>query len=129
EMGQGLYTKMLQVAAHALGVPLASIRHMPTSTAKVPNTSATAASSGADLNGQAVRDACTALVERLRPVAAELLAVPTPLVRLAADGNAGPDGAWAWVEGGGTKTFAEVCTAAWLAQVPLSATGFYKTPD
>src|SRR5205823_4621459 len=52
EMGQGLHTKMLAVCAHALGVSKSSIRAMVTATDKVPNTSATAASSGADLNGQ-----------------------------------------------------------------------------
>ncbi len=70
EMGQGLHTKMLQVAATTLGVPLASVRLAPTRTDKVPNTSATAASSGADLNGGAVKDACEQIVERLRAVAA-----------------------------------------------------------
>ena len=55
EMGQGLHTKMLQVAATALGVPLSSVRLAPTRTDKVPNTSATAASSGADLNGGAIK--------------------------------------------------------------------------
>ena len=58
EMGQGLHTKMLQVAATTLGVPLDRVRLAPTRTDKVPNTSATAASSGADLNGGAVKDAC-----------------------------------------------------------------------
>ena len=58
EMGQGLHTKMLQVAATALGVPLGRVRLAPTRTDKVPNTSATAASAGADLNGGAVKDAC-----------------------------------------------------------------------
>ena len=58
EMGQGLHTKMIQVAATALGVPLSFIRLAPTRTDKVPNTSATAASSGADLNGGAIKDAC-----------------------------------------------------------------------
>ena len=58
EMGQGLHTKMLQVAATALGVPLSTVRLAPTRTDKVPNTSATAASSGADLNGGAVKNAC-----------------------------------------------------------------------
>ena len=58
EMGQGLHTKMLQVAATALGVPLERVRLAPTRTDKVPNTSATAASAGADLNGGAVKDAC-----------------------------------------------------------------------
>ena len=58
EMGQGLHTKMLQVAATTLGVPLEKVRLAPTRTDKVPNTSATAASSGADLNGAAIKDAC-----------------------------------------------------------------------
>ena len=58
EMGQGLHTKMLQVAATALGVPLDRVRLAPTRTDKVPNTSATAASSGADLNGAAIKNAC-----------------------------------------------------------------------
>ena len=65
EMGQGLHTKMLQVAATALGVPLDVVRLAPTRTDKVPNTSATAASSGADLNGGAVLNACTQILDRL----------------------------------------------------------------
>jgi xanthine dehydrogenase large subunit len=65
EMGQGLHTKMLQVAATALGVPLEVVRLAPTRTDKVPNTSATAASSGADLNGGAVKDACEQVRRRL----------------------------------------------------------------
>ena len=70
EMGQGLHTKMLQVAATALGVPLARVRLAPTRTDKVPNTSATAASSGADLNGGAVKNACEQIRARLAQVAA-----------------------------------------------------------
>ena len=66
EMGQGLHTKMLQVAATTLGVPLSTVRLAPTRTDKVPNTSATAASSGADLNGGAVKNACEQILERLR---------------------------------------------------------------
>ena len=65
EMGQGLHTKMLQVAATTLGVPLAPVRLAPTRTDKVPNTSATAASSGADLNGGAVKNACEQIRARL----------------------------------------------------------------
>ena len=65
EMGQGLHTKMLQVAATALGVPLSAVRLAPTRTDKVPNTSATAASSGADLNGGAVKNACEQIRDRL----------------------------------------------------------------
>jgi xanthine dehydrogenase large subunit len=70
EMGQGLHTKMLEVARRVLGVRRERLQLMPTSTDKVPNTSATAASSGSDLNGQAVRAACEILLARLRPVAA-----------------------------------------------------------
>ena len=70
EMGQGLHTKMLQVAATALGLPLHQVRLAPTRTDKVPNTSATAASSGADLNGAAVKNACEQIRERMAPVAA-----------------------------------------------------------
>src|SRR5699024_12634702 len=65
EMGQGLHTKMLQVAATTLGVPLSMVRLAPTRTDKVPNTSATAASSGTDLNGGAVKDACEQIQSRL----------------------------------------------------------------
>ena len=71
EMGQGLHTKMLQVAATALGVPLAKVRLAPTRTDKVPNTSATAASAGADLNGGAVKNACDQILGRLTQVRAE----------------------------------------------------------
>ena len=126
EMGQGLYTKMLQVCAHALGVPLDAIRHMPTSTEKVPNTSATAASSGSDLNGEAVKNAATPLVDRLRPVAAGLLG-GSCTVR-ADDPDGGPDGAWAWNDSG-SVTFSEVTQAAYFQQVSLASAGFYRTPD
>ncbi len=68
EMGQGLHTKMLQVAATALGVPTERVRLAPTRTDKVPNTSATAASSGADLNGGAVKHACDQILARLEGV-------------------------------------------------------------
>ena len=71
EMGQGLHTKMLQVAATTLGVPLDRVRLAPTRTDKVPNTSATAASSGADLNGGAVKDACEQILARLEKVKAD----------------------------------------------------------
>ncbi|WP_036569634.1 xanthine dehydrogenase molybdopterin binding subunit [Nocardioides sp. URHA0032] len=71
EMGQGLHTKMIQVAATALGVPLERVRLAPTRTDKVPNTSATAASSSADLNGGAVKDACDQILARLEGVAGD----------------------------------------------------------
>ncbi len=133
EMGQGLYTKMLAVCAHALGIPLGRVRHMPTSTDKVPNTSATAASSGADLNGQAVHAACRQLVDRLRPVAADLLGVDPTAVTLAAETHQRPvlDGApaWAWSDDGRMLSLAEVAGAAYLRQIPMAAAGFYATPD
>ena len=81
EMGQGLHTKMIQVAATALGVPLSSVRLAPTRTDKVPNTSATAASSGADLNGGAVKNACDQIRERLAMVASEDLGIHPDDVR------------------------------------------------
>jgi xanthine dehydrogenase large subunit len=72
EMGQGLHTKMQQIAAENLGLSLERVRVMPTRTDKIPNTSATAASSGADLNGAAVKQACESLRARLSEVAAAL---------------------------------------------------------
>jgi xanthine dehydrogenase large subunit len=75
EMGQGLHTKMIQVAATALGVPMDLVRLAPTRTDKVPNTSATAASSGSDINGGAVKNACDQIRERLATVAASQLGV------------------------------------------------------
>ncbi len=87
EMGQGLHTKMLQVAATTLGVPLDRVRLAPTRTDKVPNTSATAASSGADLNGGAVKNACEQIRDRLLQVAAGGLGTAAADVRIV-DGEA-----------------------------------------
>jgi xanthine dehydrogenase large subunit len=102
EMGQGLFTKIRQIAAATLGVDAERIRLMPTRTDKVPNTSATAASAGTDLNGAAVADACQQLRSRLDAVAAGL-AKDVP--------------------------FEALCEAAYLQRVPLFAQGFYRTPD
>ncbi|KAJ4447027.1 hypothetical protein ANN_09015 [Periplaneta americana] len=100
EMGQGLHTKMIQVASRALDISADLIHIAETSTDKVPNTSATAASCGSDLNGMAVMDACEILRKRLEPYKA-----------------ANPKGTWAeWVR------------AAYCDRVSLSTTGFYKTP-
>ncbi len=123
EMGQGLHTKVRQIAADALGVPLETVRLMPTRTDKVPNTSATAASSGSDLNGAAVRHACDTIRGRLAPIAAAMLGVPAPDVMFAggqvrARGRAG-DG----------LPFCEVVAKAYYERVQLFATGFYQTPD
>ena len=97
EMGQGLHTKMIQVAATALGVPLSRIRLAPTRTDKVPNTSATAASSGADLGG-AVKDACEQIRARLDEV-----------------------------EGGADLRWEDLVAKAYLERVQLWAAGYYRT--
>jgi len=123
EMGQGLHTKMLQVAAHTLGLPLDMLRIMPTRTDKIPNTSATAASSGSDLNGAAVRDACESLRARLADIAAETF-VCTPLQVCFEDGRV-------FVEGNASASvaFADIVGKAYLARVPLFSTGYYRTPN
>src|SRR5690606_19037219 len=121
EMGQGLHTKMRQVAATALGVPLESIRLAPTRTDKVPHTSATAASSGADLNGGAVKDACEQVRTRLAEVAARRLGVHPDDVRFVGGRVTGigfHDPALA---------FADVVADAYAQRVPLFAAGFYRT--
>ncbi|NYG06616.1 xanthine dehydrogenase large subunit [Phycicoccus badiiscoriae] len=120
EMGQGLHTKMLQVAATTLGVPLSTVRLAPTRTDKVPNTSATAASSGADLNGGAVKDACEQIIERLRAVAAGRLGVHPADVRFS-DGHVGKVG------GGDTVPWADLVNQAYFQRIQLWAAGFYRT--
>jgi xanthine dehydrogenase large subunit len=126
EMGQGLHTKMLAVCAHELGISTQAIRVMSTATDKVPNTSATAASSGSDLNGQAVRKACEAIRERLSPIALEMLGAKPKLASqlVFAGGRVSLSSAPSV-----TVPFAKVTHAAYLAQVPLAATGYYRTPD
>jgi xanthine dehydrogenase large subunit len=121
EMGQGLHTKIRAVAADGLGVPPTAVRLMTTATDKVPNTSATAASSGTDLNGAAVARACETLRERMRPVAADLLGgAPLDDVIFRDGAVHGPDGA--------TVPFAQVANACWARQISLAATGYYATP-
>ncbi|GGS22983.1 xanthine dehydrogenase molybdopterin binding subunit [Deinococcus knuensis] len=122
EMGQGLHTKMMQVAATALGVPLSSVRLAPTRTDKVPNTSATAASSGADLNGGAVKDACDQIRANLAAVAAGTLGVHPDDVRFEAGrvfplGH--PERGLDW------KTLVH---DAYHLRTQLWAAGFYRTP-
>ncbi|MFB7173805.1 xanthine dehydrogenase molybdopterin binding subunit [Streptomyces sp. NPDC056254] len=120
EMGQGLHTKMLQVAATTLGVPLHKVRLAPTRTDKVPNTSATAASAGADLNGAAVKNACEQIRERLLQVAGTRLGANAADVRIV-DGVAralGGDAELAWDD---------LVRTAYFQRVQLSAAGFYRT--
>lgn len=120
EMGQGLYAKIRGVAMRELGLSAERVRVMKTRTDKVPNTSATAASSGADLNGAAVRTACEKLRARLAEVAAGMLcerghATASESLVFADDTIAG-------------LPFAEVVEQAYRQQVSLSANGYYRTP-
>jgi xanthine dehydrogenase large subunit len=122
EMGQGLHTKVRQIAADALGIAAERVRIMPTRTDKVPNTSATAASSGSDLNGAAVRVACDTLRERLAAVAAGALrARPDALVfrggRIYRDDT------------GAFMPFEDAVSRAYLERVSLFAAGHYATPN
>ncbi|KAK7832101.1 hypothetical protein U0070_015248 [Myodes glareolus] len=98
ELGQGIHTKMLQVASHELKVPMSYMHICETSTATVPNTIATAASVGADVNGRAVQNACQILLKRLEPIVKK-----------------NPDGTWRdWIE------------AAFEQRISLSATGYFR---
>ncbi len=122
EMGQGLHSKMLAVASRTLGISVDRIQIMVTSTDKVPNTSATAASSGSDLNGQAVKAACETLLGRLAGVAAKRFECRVEEVVFADDQVHVSNSAQIKL------TFAEVVQAAYSARVSLSATGYYRTP-
>ncbi|MES2437964.1 MAG: xanthine dehydrogenase molybdopterin binding subunit [Verrucomicrobiota bacterium] len=121
EMGQGLHTKILGVAMRELGLPATSIRLMHTRTDKVPNTSATAASSGSDLNGMAVADACRQLRERLIPLAAELLQCSESAVVFSGGQVEGSAGI--------SVSFETLTALAYTRRIQLSAAGFYATPD
>jgi xanthine dehydrogenase large subunit len=119
EMGQGLMIKVAQVVAAEFALPLSSIRIMPTSTAKVPNTSATAASAGTDLNGMAAREAAKAIKTRLVAFAAAKFGCDEAEVSFAAG----------MVRAGQhARTFGELAHEAYMARVSLSATGYYRTP-
>ena len=120
EMGQGLFQKVAQVAASRFGVPPEAVRITATDTAKVPNTSATAASSGSDLNGMAVKAACDAIRDRMAAHLAQLHQCRPDAV-VFSDGH---------VQAGEAEySFAEVAALTHQARISLSATGFYKTPD
>ena len=119
EMGQGLFQKVAQVAAARFGVPLEAVKITATDTGKVPNTSATAASSGSDLNGMAVKAACDEIRGRMAEfLAAEHQAEAETVVF--ADGRVRVAGA--------DYSFADAAAKCYAGRVSLSATGFYKTP-
>jgi xanthine dehydrogenase molybdopterin-binding subunit B len=129
EMGQGVYTNIALIAARELGLTPDRVRVMATRTDKVPNTSATAASCGTDLNGAAVKNACDTLRERLLPFAVEMLSEKigsaVPVARVVFNDNLviDPENPAAAVP------IAEVIQRAYFARTSLSATGFYRTPD
>jgi xanthine dehydrogenase large subunit len=120
EMGQGLFTKVAQVVAHEFGIDVDRVRVSASDTARIPNASATAASSGSDLNGKAAQLAAREIKARLAAFAAERFGVAPDAVRFA--GNA--------VEIGAVKRlpFAELVRLAYHARIRLWAGGFYTTP-
>ncbi|TWH25941.1 MULTISPECIES: xanthine dehydrogenase molybdopterin binding subunit [unclassified Aminobacter] len=119
EMGQGLHLKVAQVVAEELQIDLDRVRITATTTGKVPNTSPTAASSGADLNGMAAQDAARQIKKRLIDFAAEKYGVPKEQVVFLPNR----------VRVGNQEIpFNEIVRQAYVARVQLSAAGFYKTP-
>ncbi|NIA55436.1 xanthine dehydrogenase molybdopterin binding subunit [Massilia sp. TW-1] len=120
EMGQGVNTKVMQVVAHELGVDLTRVRIAATNTSKVANTSATAASTGADLNGKAAQDAARQIRERLAAFAAKQYGGDVADVRFVAD---------TVFANGHEVPFSELVAKAYLSRVQLWSDGFYATPN
>src|ERR1700722_9342788 len=119
EMGQGLFTKVAQEVATEFGLPLTAIRVCATDTSKVPNTSATAASAGADLNGKAAQNAAQIIRGRLIQLACETYQVPESAVSFR-DGQV--------FIGERQFTFAAWVQKAYQSRISLSSTGYYRTP-
>lgn len=119
EMGQGLNIKVAQVVADEFGLSLDLVKITATNTAKVPNTSATAASSGTDLNAMAAADACAQIKARLAAFAAEKYQANSNDVQFAG-GEV--------LVAGQRLPFTELVDQAYMSRVHLSAAGFYKTP-
>ncbi len=119
EMGQGLFQKVAQVAADRFGVPLETVRVTPTDTGKVPNTSATAASSGSDLNGMAVSHACDTIRDRMAGHLAMEHQASAADVRF--------EGGRVLI-GDAAYSFADAARKCHQGRISLSATGFYRTP-
>jgi xanthine dehydrogenase large subunit len=134
EMGQGLHTKVLQVVAHELGLSLDQVRITATDTAKVANTSATAASTGADLNGKAAQDAARQIRERLAEFAAAKWGGSAAAVQFGGNQVSGGGGAGNSIDGSDDAhgrwqmPFAELVNQAYTARVQLWSDGFYATP-
>ncbi|MFZ5608117.1 MAG: xanthine dehydrogenase molybdopterin binding subunit [Pseudomonadota bacterium] len=119
EMGQGLFIKVAQVVAEAFQIDIDRVKITATNTGKVPNTSATAASSGSDINGMAVLAAAQTIKDRLIAFAAERYGVAPDNISFRAN--------QVFIENR-VVSFADLARTAYLARVSLSATGFYKTP-
>jgi xanthine dehydrogenase large subunit len=119
EMGQGLHTKIAQVVADELSIPLKRIRITATATDKVPNATPTAGSLGADLNGMAALDACRQIKERIVAYAVEAFRLHPEQVSFAPD---------AVRCGGEVLSWPDIIHRLYNARVSLSAAGFYKTP-
>jgi len=130
EMGQGLHTKILEITSKELGISHEHIKVTPTNTSKVPNTSATAASSGSDLNGMAVKVAIEKLKNRLIKLAAELLSEKFQGEQISPE-NIGFDNNLVFDKKNPDHQimFKDLISSAYFRQISLSATGFYKTPD
>ncbi|MCK6444136.1 xanthine dehydrogenase molybdopterin binding subunit [Elstera cyanobacteriorum] len=119
EMGQGLYQKIRQVTADCFGIDIERVLATATTTGKVPNTSATAASSGADMNGKAVEAAALQIRARLAAFAAQKFSVTATDISFSNGQVSG---------GGQSLPFPDLVRAAYLARISLSSTGFYATP-
>ena len=121
EMGQGLHTKVTQIVADVFGLEVSKVRITATTTAKVPNTSATAASSGTDLNGMAALRAAEAIKARMATHLAELYQCAADEISFTSGQVSLPSGQ--------SLSFAEATGLCYEGRVSLSATGFYATPD
>ncbi|HET7889420.1 MAG TPA: xanthine dehydrogenase molybdopterin binding subunit [Bradyrhizobium sp.] len=119
EMGQGLFIKVAQVVAEAFQIDIENIRVSATTTAKVPNTSPTAASCGSDLNGMAALNAAEQIKGRMTAIAANHFDVPESEILFAANRI---------YAGNRSLSFSELALLCWDQRVSLSATGYYRTP-
>ena len=119
EMGQGLFIKVAQVVAKCFNVPIEQIHITSTNTAEVPNTSATAASSGSDLNGMAAWNASKVIKNRMTDHAAKLFKKNKKDI-VFSDGRV--------ICGNKTLSFSELAFSCWESRISLSSTGYYKTP-